>query len=148
MFGKSARVDLIQACQEGKWTGLDKDDRKQNIAWKFSYAYPLGRTSGLKVSYIGTRTQEDTGFDSETLAAALSIAWQKNGDSDLLQGKQGRYRQQRDRHGKDLQRYPHFDKIIETVATRPQHQRIHGRGHGGGESRGCGNRHGHEDRVG
>jgi len=60
---------------ENTLNGVNKDDRKQDIAWKLSYAYPLSRTSGLKVSYIGTRTQQDTGFDSETLALALSLAW-------------------------------------------------------------------------
>jgi len=55
--------------------GIDKDDKQQNIAWKFSFAYPINRASGVKVSYIGTRTEESTGFDSETLAASLSLAW-------------------------------------------------------------------------
>lgn len=55
--------------------GVDKDDRQQNIAWKFTFAYPINRASGVKISYIGTRTEESTGFDSETLAASLSLAW-------------------------------------------------------------------------
>lgn len=60
---------------ENTINGVDQDDRKQDIAWKISYAYPINRASGIKVFYIGTRTQESTGFDSETLAASVSFAW-------------------------------------------------------------------------
>ncbi len=55
--------------------GVDKDDTKQDIGWAFSLAYPINRSSGIKVVYIGTRTQESTGFDSDTLAIALSFLW-------------------------------------------------------------------------
>ncbi len=55
--------------------GIDKDDKRQNVAWAFSIAYPINRSSGIKVAYIGTRTQESVGFDSDTLSAGLSIAW-------------------------------------------------------------------------
>ena len=35
----------------GEYTvnGIDKDDTRQNIGWKLSYAYPINRTSGLKL---------------------------------------------------------------------------------------------------
>jgi len=55
--------------------GIDKDDTKQDIGWAFSLAYPITRASGFKVAYIGTRTQESTGFDSNTLAASFSFLW-------------------------------------------------------------------------
>ncbi len=60
---------------ENSVNGIDRDDTKQNIAWAFSFAYPINRYSGINVKYIGTRTQESTGLDSETLAAGLSILW-------------------------------------------------------------------------
>jgi hypothetical protein len=55
--------------------GEDKDDTKQNVAWKLSYAHPMNRSLGIKVSYLGTRTQESTGFDSDTLAGSLTFMW-------------------------------------------------------------------------
>ncbi len=55
--------------------GIDKDDKKQNIGWALSFAYPINRHSGISVKYIGTRTQESTGLDSDTLSAGLSILW-------------------------------------------------------------------------
>lgn len=60
---------------ENTVNGIDKDDRKETFAWGGSIAYPINRRSGLKVTYISTRKQESTGFDSDTLAAALSFAW-------------------------------------------------------------------------
>ncbi len=55
--------------------GIDKGDTKQNIGWAFRFAYPINRYSGINVSYIGTRTQESVGFDSDTLTAALGLSW-------------------------------------------------------------------------
>jgi len=55
--------------------GVDKDDRQQDIAWALSVAYPLSRTMGLKATYIGSRTQESTGLDSETLSVSLAYLW-------------------------------------------------------------------------
>lgn len=55
--------------------GIDQNDRSQNIASKLSFAYPFNRASGIKISYIVTRTKESTGLDSETLAASVSFAW-------------------------------------------------------------------------
>lgn len=60
---------------ENTLNGIDKDDRKENFAWGGSFAYPINRSSGVKISYIGTRKQESTGFDSDTLIAVLSFAW-------------------------------------------------------------------------
>ncbi len=60
---------------ESSVNGVDKDDTKQNIGWAFSFAYPINRSSGIKVTYIGTCTQESTGFDSNTLTASLSFLW-------------------------------------------------------------------------
>jgi len=60
---------------ENRLNGVDKDDTKQNIGWMLSYAHPINRSLGIKVSYLGTRTQESTGFDSNTLAASLSFLW-------------------------------------------------------------------------
>lgn len=55
--------------------GEEKDDRKQNLAWALSFGFPINRHLGAKVAYIGTRTQESVGVDSDTLAMGLSAFW-------------------------------------------------------------------------
>lgn len=63
-YGGKSRID-----------GVDKDDKKQNIAWALRFSYPIDRQTGFNVSYIGSRTQESTGVDSDTLTAGLSFSW-------------------------------------------------------------------------
>ncbi|MBW0147181.1 transporter [Marinobacter arenosus] len=60
---------------ESRINGVDQDDVRQNVGWKLSYAHPVTPVSGLKVSYVGSRTEETTGFDAETLVVDLSFAW-------------------------------------------------------------------------
>ena len=55
--------------------GVEKDDRKQNLAWAAAFGFPLNRHLGVKVAYVATRTQESTGIDSDTLAAGFSVFW-------------------------------------------------------------------------
>jgi hypothetical protein len=58
-----------------KVNGIAKDDKQQNIDSAFSLAYPFNRYSGFNFGYLATRTQESVGLDSDTLSAALSLAW-------------------------------------------------------------------------
>lgn len=60
---------------ENRLNGENKGDTLQNIGWKLSYSYPLNRASGFKISYLGTRTRESTGLDTDTLAVSLTFAW-------------------------------------------------------------------------
>jgi hypothetical protein len=60
---------------ESRINGVNKDDKKQDIAWAIRFAYPFNRYSGVNISYIGNRTLESTGSDSDTLTAGLSISW-------------------------------------------------------------------------
>ena len=55
--------------------GTSKDDLKQNLGWAFSFGFPFSRHLSAKMSYIGTRTQESTGIDSDTFIAGLSAFW-------------------------------------------------------------------------
>jgi len=55
--------------------GIKKDDKKKDIAWALSFSYPINRHYGAKIAYIGSRTQESTGFDTDTLSAALTAYW-------------------------------------------------------------------------
>ena len=55
--------------------GVKKDDRKEFLAWAFSLGLPINKHLGFKIAYIGTRTQESTGIDSDTVAAGFSAFW-------------------------------------------------------------------------
>jgi hypothetical protein len=55
--------------------GTSKDDLKQNLAWAFSFGFPVSRQLGVKMSYIGTRTQESMPVDSDTFIVGLSEFW-------------------------------------------------------------------------
>ena len=55
--------------------GIDKDDKKQDFGWALSFAYPINRYSGINFKYVGTRTQESTGLDTDTLSASVSFLW-------------------------------------------------------------------------
>ena len=55
--------------------GTKKDDRKENLAWAFSFGFPVTRHLGVKVAYIGTRTQKSVGFDSDTFVMGISTFW-------------------------------------------------------------------------
>lgn len=63
-YGKQSTVD-----------GVEKDDQKEFLAWAFSFGFPISRHLGAKVAYIGTRTQESTGIDSDTVAVGFSAFW-------------------------------------------------------------------------
>ena len=60
---------------ENSVNGIDSDNRMQDIGWALSLAYPINRRSGISFKYIGTRTQESTGLDSDTITAGVSFAW-------------------------------------------------------------------------
>ena len=60
---------------ESTVSGVEKDDRKGNLAWAFNLGYQIKRQLGLKAAYIGSRTQESVGFDSDTIAVGFSIFW-------------------------------------------------------------------------
>jgi hypothetical protein len=55
--------------------GTKKDDLKQNLAWALSFGFSVNRHVGVKVAYIGTRTQESTGFDSDNFILGFSASW-------------------------------------------------------------------------
>jgi hypothetical protein len=55
--------------------GTKKDDLKQNLAWALAFGFPVSRHLGLKTAYVGTRTQESTGFDSDSFVVGASVFW-------------------------------------------------------------------------
>ncbi len=60
---------------ESQINGIDKHDRKRNLAWALSAGYSFTPRFGLKFAYIGTETQTDTGFDSTNFALGASYVW-------------------------------------------------------------------------
>jgi len=60
---------------ENRLNGIDKNDRRQDIAWAFSFNFPINRHSGIKIVYIASKTQESVGSDSDTVAVGLAFSW-------------------------------------------------------------------------
>jgi hypothetical protein len=60
---------------ESTVNGENKDDRKENIGWAFSFGYPITPQLGVKVAYLGIRSQESIGQDSDSIGVALSAFW-------------------------------------------------------------------------
>ncbi len=55
--------------------GEEKNDRRGNLAWALSLGYPITRQLGVKVAYLGTRTQESAGQDTDSIAVGFAIFW-------------------------------------------------------------------------
>jgi hypothetical protein len=53
--------------------GVDKDDKKRDRLFGISAGIPVGSRSGLKLAYVGSRTSEDVGKDTDSIALAYSI---------------------------------------------------------------------------
>ena len=60
---------------ESTVNGEKKNDRKENVAWAFSFGYPIIPQLGVKVGYLGIRSQKSVGQDSDSIAAAFSFYW-------------------------------------------------------------------------
>lgn len=74
--GVSATASLgIDYGGETSVNGVNSDDKKKDIGWAVSFSYPIERYL-FKIAYIGTRTKENVGFDSDTVSAGFSWHWQ------------------------------------------------------------------------
>ena len=60
---------------ESSVNSVPADDPKGNFGWGLSLGIPINRAMGFKLSYIGIRTQEDTGADTDTFSLAFSMMW-------------------------------------------------------------------------
>ena len=84
------QTHLIYTFRPGLWTaasagygyggestvsGDKKNDRRENLAWAFSFGFPITRQLGVKVIYLATRTQESIGLDSDSIGVGFSIFW-------------------------------------------------------------------------
>lgn len=61
--------------QESTIDGDEKDDRKENIVFAVSVGYSITRSFGLKLGYLGSRAQADTGVDFDSIIAGASYFW-------------------------------------------------------------------------
>lgn len=52
-----------------------KDDRGENLAFALVGGFAISRNMGFKLAYIGTRTQTNKGFDSDSVAVSFSVIW-------------------------------------------------------------------------
>ena len=55
--------------------GVEKNDRRGNLAWALSFGFPVTRQLGVKIVYLSTRSQESIGQDSDNIGVAFSIFW-------------------------------------------------------------------------
>jgi hypothetical protein len=55
--------------------GVSAEDRKFNLGWGLSMGIPVNRSFGFKLGYIGIRTRQDTGADTDTFAIGCSYQW-------------------------------------------------------------------------
>ena len=55
--------------------GVQNDNRKSTLGGGVVLGIPINRAVGVKFGYIGTRTQTQTGLDSDTFTSAVSVMW-------------------------------------------------------------------------
>ena len=55
--------------------GDRKNDETSSVVFGASLGVPITRYFGLKIGYLGTRTQNDTGLDSDSLVTGASFLW-------------------------------------------------------------------------
>jgi len=53
--------------------GDPSDNRQSNLGFGLGLGIPITRALGVKIAYIGTRTQVRTGLDSDTFTGAFSV---------------------------------------------------------------------------
>jgi hypothetical protein len=60
---------------ESTLNGEAKNDRRGNFVGGASIGLPISKTVGIKLTYIGFRTQKDVGGNTDNLAATISVLW-------------------------------------------------------------------------
>ena len=53
--------------------GVASDNRQSNLGFGLGLGIPISRAVGVKIAYIGTRTEARTGLDSDTFTCAFSV---------------------------------------------------------------------------
>jgi hypothetical protein len=60
---------------ESTVSGVEKNDRRENLGWALSFGFPITRQLGVKVAYLASRAIESIGQDTNSIAAGFSIFW-------------------------------------------------------------------------
>ncbi len=86
----SLESHLIHTFSPGLWVGASagfdtggrstindtaKNDYRNQVSWALTLGVPISRQAGLKFSYLGSLSLEETGADLNTLAVAVSVLW-------------------------------------------------------------------------
>ena len=58
---------------ESAVNGVLRDDRQDNYYWAISSGFPLGKTQGVKIAWVGKRTNARVGSDDNYLVVAWSV---------------------------------------------------------------------------
>lgn len=55
--------------------GVASDNRQSNLGFGLGLGIPISRAVGVKIGYVGARTEVRTGLDTDTFTGAISIMW-------------------------------------------------------------------------
>ncbi len=58
---------------ESSINGVKKDDQLRDLLYGISAGFPIGSRSSVKLAYIGSRTFEDVGQDTDSIAFSYSF---------------------------------------------------------------------------
>jgi hypothetical protein len=58
---------------ESRIDGVRRDDRRRDLLYGISAGVTVNRHAGLKLAYVGSRTREDLGSDTDNFGLALTI---------------------------------------------------------------------------
>ena len=58
---------------ETKINGEKKDDERRDLLYGISAGIPVGSSSGIKIAYVASRSSEDTGKDTDSVALGYSF---------------------------------------------------------------------------
>ena len=86
----TSQIHLVYTFRPGLWAaasagygyggestvnGVEKNDRRENLAWAISFGYPITRQLGVKVVYLASRTKESVGQDTDSIGVGFAIFW-------------------------------------------------------------------------
>jgi hypothetical protein len=86
----TSQIHLVYTIRPGIWAsasagygyggkstldGVEKNDRRENLAWALSVGCPITRQSGVKFVYLSSRTQKSIGQDTDNIGMSFNIFW-------------------------------------------------------------------------
>jgi len=86
----TSQIHLVYTFRPGLWAsasagygyggestidGIEKNDRRENLAWALSVGCPITRQLGVKFVYLSSRTQKSIGQDTDSIGVSFNIFW-------------------------------------------------------------------------